>query len=328
MKRRAFISGISLGFLAPLAAEAQQPPTQARVGFFYFGSRQSPVAAGRYAAFLEGMRELGYVDGKNLVIEPRFGDSKVERLPELAAELVRSKVDVIVAAGSPTYRVLQRVTPTLPVVFTVTADPLIDGLVGSLARPGGNFTGLSDTATALGPKQMELLKFVLPKLARIGILLNPDNLSHPSQMKRLMLAAQDIGVQVGLAEAGTAADIESGFASLARRRAEAVVMFGDTFFSQQLQQIAQVALKQRMPSIYPIREYAEAGGLMSYGADLRDNFRRAAMYVDKILKGAKPGDLPVEQPTRLYLVLNLKTAKALGLTVPQSLLGRADQVIQ
>ncbi len=288
MDRRTFLGTLTGGLLAaPLAASAQQPSKVARVGFFYFGSRQSSLAAGRYAAFLEGMRELGYVEGKNLIVEARFGESKPERLPGLAADLVRLKVDVIVATGSPTYRVLQRVTPTLPVVVTVTFDPVIEGLAASLARPGGNFTGLSDTAADLGPKQLDLLKAVLPKLSRVGVLLNPDNMSHPAQMARLMLAAQKVGVQVVLAEAGTVAEIESGFASLARERAHAVILFGDTFFVQQFQQIAHAALKHRVPSIYVSHEYPEAGGLMSYGADLIDRFRRAATYVDKIRKGAR-----------------------------------------
>jgi putative ABC transport system substrate-binding protein len=201
-------------------------------------------------------------------------------------------------------------------------------LAASLARPGGNITGLSDTAADLGPKQLELLMTMVPQLSRVGVLLNPDNLSHPAQMTRLMLAAQKLGVQVVLAEAGTVADIEPGFDSLARQRADAVILFGDTFFVQQFQQIAQAALKHRKPSTYLIREYPRAGGLMSYGADIVENFRRAATYVDKILKGARPGELPFEQPAKYSLAINLKTAKALGLTVSQSLLLRADEVIQ
>jgi putative tryptophan/tyrosine transport system substrate-binding protein len=325
--RRAFLGALAGGLLAaPLAAEAQQPSALTRVGFFYFGSRQSSVA--RYAAFLQGMHELGYVEGHNLVVEARFGDSRPERLPGLAAELVRSKVDVIVATGSPTYRVLQRLSAALPVVVTVTFDPVTEGLAESLARPGGNFTGLSDTAADLGPKQLELIKAVLPRLSSLGVLLNPDNVSHPAQMTRLMLAAQKARIQVVLAEAGTVAGLEPGFASLARERAEAVILFGDTFFAQQFPQISQAALKHRVPSIYITREYAEAGGLMTYGADIVDNFRRAATFVDKILKGAKAAELPFEQPTRFYLVINLKTAKALGLTIPPSVLQRADQVIE
>jgi putative ABC transport system substrate-binding protein len=327
--RRTFIGGVATSVAAlPLQAFAQQQDKAWRIGFFYFGSRQSALDTGRYPAFVQGMRELGYIEGKNVIIETRFGDGKVERLRAIVAELVRSKVNVIVATGSAAYRALEHAAASIPIVVTVTADPMIDGLAESLARPGGNFTGLTDTAADLGPKQIELLMAVVPQLSRAGVLLNPDNVSHPVQMKRLMLAAQNVGVQVVLAEAGTIADIEPGFAALARERANAVILFGDTFFVQQLQQIAQAAIKYRVPSMYTLHEYAEAGGLMSYGADLVDNFRRAATYVDRILKGARPGDLPFEQAARYSLAINLKTAKALGITIPQSLLVRADQVIQ
>ena len=327
--RRTFIASAATGLLAmPLAAFAQQQDKIWRIGFFYFGTRQSSLDTGRYNAFVQGMRELGYVAGKNVIIETRFGDGKIDRLPSLAAELLRSNVDVIVATGSPTYSALRFATTSIPIVVTVATDPVIEGLAASLARPGGNFTGLTDTAADLGAKQLELLKATVPQLSRLGVLLNPDNVSHPTQMKRVMLPAQKIGVQVVLAEAGTVADIEPGFAALAQERANAVVLFGDTFFVQQLQQIAQAALKYRMPSIYLIHDYARAGGLMSYGADVVDNFRSAATYVDKILKGAKPSELPFEQPARYLLAINLKTAKALGLTIPQPLLLRADEVIQ
>ena len=322
-------AALTITLLACLStAEAQQAGKVPRVGFLYFGSRQTGPGPERYAAFVEGMRELGYVEGRNVLVEARFADSNAERLPGLVTELLRSKVDVIVATASPTYRVLQRMNSTVPIVVTVTADPVLEGLAASVARPGGNFTGLSDTAADLGPKQIELLKSVLPKVSRVGVLLNPTNVSHPAQAKRLTLAAQNLGVQVVLAEAGTVADIEPGFASLGEKRVDAVLLFGDTFFAQQSQQIAQVALKHRMPSIFILREYADVGGLMSYGAHIVDNFRRAATYVDKILKGANPGELPFEQPTKYELAINMKTAKALGLTVPQSLLLRVDHVVQ
>lgn len=329
MDRRTFISGVASSIVAvPLETFAQQQAKVWRIGFLYFGSRQSALDTGRYPAFVQGMRELGYMEGKNVIIETRFGDGKVERLRGIVAELVRSKVNVIVATGSAAYRALQHAPASIPIVVTVTADPMIDGLAEGLARPGGNFTGLTDTAADLGPKQIELLMAVVPQLSRAGVLLNPDNVSHPVQMKRLMLAAQNVGVQVVLAEAGTVADIEPGFAALARERANAVILFGDTFFVQQLQQIAQAATKHRMPSMYTLHEYVETGGLMSYGADLVDNFRRAATSVDKILKGARPGDLPFEQAARYSLAINLKTAKVLGLAIPQTLLVRADEVIQ
>ena len=324
-----FIGIVAGGAFVPqIDAFAQQEGKVWRVGFFYFGSRQSSLDSGRYHAFLLAMRDLGYVEGKNLQIETRFGESKIERLQDLAAELTRAKVDVIVATGGPVYGVLRQTTTTIPIVITVVADPVLAGVATSLARPGGNFTGLSDNGAELMPKQLELLMSVIPRLSRVGVLLNPDNDAHPVQAKQLTSLVQKLKVQVVSAKAATVADIEPGFASLARERADAVMLFGDTFFVQQFQDLAQAALRHRMPSIYLIHQYAQAGGLMSYGADLLDNFRRAASYVDRILKGAKPSDLPFEQPVRYSLVINLKTAKALGLTIPQSVLLRADEVIR
>jgi putative ABC transport system substrate-binding protein len=320
---------LALALLGCLSSvEAQQAGKVARVGFLYFGSREPGPGAARYAAFLEGLRELGYVEGKDLIVEARFAESKPERLPALVDELLRLKVDAIVATGSPVYRVLQRTTTTLPVVVTVTADPVLEGLATSVARPGGNFTGLTDTAADLSLKQLELLKGILPRLSRIGVLLNPDNVSHPAQVTRLVLAGQKMGVQVVLAEAGTVTQIEPGFALLARERAHAVVLFGDTFFAQQVREIASGALKHRLPSVFILQDYAEAGGLMSFGAPIIDNFRRAATYVDKIVKGATPAQLPFEQPIKYVLVINTKTAKTLGLTIPPSVLQRADRVVE
>jgi len=310
------------------AVEAQQAGKVTRVGFLYFGSREPGPGAARYAAFLEGLRELGYVEGKDIVVEPRFAESNPERLPALVDELLRLKVDAIVATGSPVYRVLQRTTTTLPVVVTVTADPILEGLATSLARPGGNFTGLTDTAADLSPKQLELLRSVLPRLARVGVLLNPDNVSHPAQLTRLAFASQKMGLRLVLAEAGIVSQIEPGFALLARERAQAVVLFGDTFFAQNVREIASVALKHRLPSAFILQDYADAGGLMSFGAPIIDNFRRAATYVDKIVKGAAPAQLPFEQPTKYALVINVKTAKTLGLMIPPTVLQRADRIVE
>jgi putative ABC transport system substrate-binding protein len=274
------------------------------------------------------MRELGYVDGTNVLVEARFADSKPERIPDLVRELLRANVDTIVATGSPVYRVLQRLTPTLPIVVTVTADPVLAGIAANVAKPGGNFTGLTDTAADLSPKQFELLKSILPALTRVGVVLNPDNISHPGQVTRLILAGQPIGAQVVLAEARAVAEIEPAFAALARHQVHAIILFGDTFFSQQVSLVARAALKYRLPSTYIIRDYAEAGGLLSYGANITENFRRAATYVDKILKGANPAHLPFEQPTKYALTINLNTARALNLTVPRAVLVRADHVIE
>ena len=329
MDRRTFIARAASSVLAlPFGALAQPSDRVWRIGFFYFGTRQSSLDTGRYNAFVQGMRELGYFEGKNLVIDARFGDGKIDRLTLMATELVQSNVDAIVATGSPVYSALRFATTSIPIVVTVTTDPVIEGLAASLARPGGNFTGLTDTAADLGAKWLELLRAAVPQLSRLGVVLNPDNVSHPTQMTRLMLPAQKIGVQVVLAEAGTVADIESAMRALSHERASAVVLFGDTFFVQQLPQIAQAALKYRLASMYLIHDYAKAGGLMSYGPDVVDNFRHAATFVDRVLKGAKTTDLPFEQPTRYVFAINLNTAKTLGLTIPQSLLARADEIVQ
>ncbi len=327
-RRRKLVLAVAVGAASaawPAAASAQPVSRTVRVGFLYFGSRQPGPGAERYAAFLAGMRDLGYVEGKNLQVEARFADSNAERIPDLVKELLSLKLDVIVATASPTYRALQRLDTSVPVVVTVTADPVLDGLAASVARPGGLFTGLADTAADLSSKQIELLKEILPRLSRVGAILNPSNASHPAQTTRMTLAGQRSAIQVVLAEAGGTAEIEPAFASLARLRAEAVILFGDTFFSEQMRAFAQAALNARLASVYIPQEYAAAGGLMSYGAALVDNFRRAATKVDKILKGAAPGDLPFEYPTEYLLAINLRTAKALGLTIPQSLLLRANQ---
>jgi putative ABC transport system substrate-binding protein len=327
--RRRFLIALGAGVLAvPRGSLAQQQPKVARVGFFYFASRQSSLDTGRYNAFVQGMRELGYVEGKNFIIEARFGDGKAERLPALAAEMVSLKVDVIVAQGTPVLRALQHATATIPVVSAATGDPVGDGFAASLARPGGNITGLSIGAADLGPKLLELLKVAVPKLSRVAVLLQPENASHPPRLKRIMSAAQKIGIQVVLAEAGTVQEIEREFAMMTKERVNAAIIFPDSFFVQEARPIAAQALKHRLPSVSTNHEYSEAGGLMSYGPKLNDNFRRAATYVDKILKGAKPGELPFEQPTRYPLVLNHKTATALGLTIPSALLRQADEIIQ
>jgi putative ABC transport system substrate-binding protein len=327
--RRRFLIALGAGVLAvPRGSLAQQQAKVARIGFLYHGSRQSSLDTGRYQAFVQGMRELGYVEGTNFTVEARFADGKFERLPALASELVRLKMDVIVATGTPTYRALQHATTTIPVVITVTFDPVGDGFAASMARPGGNITGLSISAADLGSKLLELLKAAVPKLSRVAVLVNPENPAHPPRVIRIMSAAQKVGIQVVLAEAGPVQEIEREFAMMAKERANAAIILADGFFLQESRPIAAQALKHRLPSISQLREYAEAGGLMSYGPNSVDNFRRAATYVDKILKGARPGDLPFEQPTRYQLVINHKTATALGLTIPQALLRQADEVIQ
>jgi putative ABC transport system substrate-binding protein len=327
--RAALAAALALGVLAaPLPSPAQQETKVWRIGFFYFGSRQSSLDTGRYNSFLQGMRELGYIEGKNFVIEARFADGKREALPGLAAELIARKVDVIVATGTPVNSALQKATRTLPIVSTVSSDPAGDGSAASLARPGGNITGLSNFAPELGQKQVELLTVCVPKLSRFAVLVNPSNPEHLGRLKLVESAAGKVGIRILAVDGGTPDEITRGFGAMARDRTQAVLVLGDTFFLQQVRQIAELALKHRLPSIFLNLEHVETGGLMSYGPNFTDNFRRAARYVDKILKGAKPADLPIEQPTKFELVINLKTAKALGLTIPQSLLLRADQVVQ
>jgi putative ABC transport system substrate-binding protein len=279
-------------------------------------------------AFRQGLRELGYVEGRNIVIETRSAEGKSERLPGLAAELVRLTVDVIVAASPPATEAAKQATSTIPIVFALSGDPVAAGLVASLARPGGNVTGLATISQDLVGKQLELLKEVAPKISRVAVLQNPSNSGHALSLPSAEGAARTLGVQLQIQKAGNPAEIEAAFAAMTRQHAGGVLVLRDALFREQRTQIAALAAKRRLPAVYGLREQAEAGGLMAYGASAPYNFRRAATYVDKILKGAKPADLPVEQPTKLELVINLKTAKALGLTIPPSLLGRADHVVE
>ena len=272
------------------------------------------------------MRDVGYVEGKNLVVESRFADGKLERLPGLAAELVQLKVDVIVTGGSPAISAAQKATSTIPIVMTTAGDPVGSGFVKSLARPGGNITGLSVMSGDTSAKLLELLRSVVPKLSRVAML-TPSTTYGPLS-KGVQAAAQKAGVKTLVAEASTPQEIENAFSMMVREKADAVIVGSPTTFAQQHRQIAELALKYRMPSMFQDRVYVEAGGFMGYGQKFTDNYERSATYVDKILKGAKPGDLPVEQPVSFEFVVNLKTAKALGLTIPQSILLRADEVIQ
>ena len=283
---------------------------------------------GGYGALTQGLRDLGYDERKNFVFEERYADGVSDRLDGLAAELVRLKVDLILSQGTPAHHAAQRATSTIPIVVISDNDPVRSGLAASLARPGGNITGMSIGGTEVVQKLVELLITALPKLSRIAVLTNPANASHPTMQLRVQAAAQQSGKQILPVGVRTAEDIERGFATMARERADAVIILLDGFLVQQRKQIAELALKHRLPSIYPLPGYAELGGLMSYGSDLTDNYRRAALFVDKILKGANPGDLPFEQPTRYYFEINRKTANALGVKIPQELLMRADKVIE
>ena len=322
---------IALGlgaFAVPLASFAQQQGKIWRVGFLALRHVDFVDADYYYGPFRQGMRELGYVEGRNLVIEWRSAEGKAERLPDLAAQLVQGKVDVIVTAGSAATSAAQKATSTLPIVMATTADPVGSGFVKSLARPGTNLTGLSNLTLDISAKNLEIMLSLVPRLSQVAVLVNPANSAHAAILKSTRTAAQKLNIQVLPAEARTAQEIERAFSVMARERAGAVIIAIDAFFIQQGRQIANLAAKHRLPSMSGSREYVEAGGLMSYGQNLADNFRRAATYVDKILKGAKPGDLPVEQPTTFELFISRKAAKALGITIPQSILVRADKVIE
>ena len=326
--RRNLLIAFGVGSLAaPLGSFAQQKPKVWRIGHLEFGSRQMSLDTGRHSAFLQGMRELGYAEGKNFVFEARYADGNSDRLDGLAAELVRLKADVILTIGNPASHAAQRATPTIPIVVVAAADPVRDGFAASLARPGGNITGLSTGAGDIIQKYVELLIAMVPKLSRVAVLLNPGNGGHSPLLLSLQIAVQRAGRQVLPTSVRTVDDIERGFAAMARERADAVIILPDTFFAQQRQQISTLALKHRLASIAQTSAFVEAGCLMAYGFDIDDSLRRTAIFVDKILKGAKPGELPFEQPTRYYLVINMKTAKALGIKIPNSILVRADKVI-
>ena len=308
----------------PLDAFAQQQGKVWRVGFLIPTSSN----ASRYHAFPQGMRELGYVEGRNLVIEWRSAEGKLERLPDLATELVKLNPDVIVTGGSPATSAAQKATTTVPIVMGAANDAVVSGFVRSLARPGGNITGISDLAADLSVKDLEILLSVVPKLSRLAVLINPGNSTHAAIVKGVQMAALKADVKILPLEARTPQEIENAFSTMTQQHAGAIFAPIDAFLIQQGSQIADLAIKYRMPSVFGARENVEVGGLMSYGPSLSDCYRRAATYVDKILKGAKPRDLPVEQPTKFELVINMKTAKVLGLTIPQSVLLRADEVIE
>jgi putative ABC transport system substrate-binding protein len=326
MDRRAFIT-MAGGLLAtPLAAEAQQAGKVYRIGFISPAS-SSPMAA-RDEAFRQGLRALGYILGQNITIEYRWADGKNERLTGFAAELVNLKLDIIVTHGGEATRAVQQVTTTIPIVIAAADDPLASGLVASLARPGGNITGLSILTPDLTGKRLELLKALLPGLTRVAVLWNPGNPISEPELRKAEAAAAPLGLQLQSLGLRDPREFASAFSSMKRERADALFLLSDAMFFGRRKEIADLAASNRLPLVAHLREFADAGGLMTYGPNVLELHRRAATYVDKILKGAKPGDLPVEQPTKFDLVINLKTAKALGLTIPPSLLQRADQVVE
>jgi putative tryptophan/tyrosine transport system substrate-binding protein len=325
MRRRAF--GLVLGtfFLTTFhLAQAQQPTKIARIGYLNPGD---PVSrAYRTEAFRQRLKELGYIEGKNIIIEYRFAEARSERLPELARDLVRLKVDIIFAGGHPATEAAKNATQTIPIV-TSSQDPVSSGFVAGLPRPGGNITGLTNLTSELVGKRLELLKEVIPQLSRVAVLWTP---SHPASTiwKRTEVAAQSLGVQLQAAEIRERDDLEVAFVAIKRERAEALLMLRNPLVNDLTKRIANLAGNSRLPAIYDEKRFPQLGGLMSYGSDLADQDRRAAIYIDKILKGAKPADLPIERPTKFELVINLKTAKALELKIPAHLLMEADKVIE
>jgi len=327
LDRRRFIAALTGGLLAaPLAAEAQTAGKVYRIGML---ETTSPVLnAANLDAFQQGLQELGYVERQNYAIEYRSADGRLERFPDLAAELVRLKVDLIVTRGTTGALAAKNATRTIPIVMATSGDPVAAGLVASLARPGGNVTGLSSINAELVGKRLGLLKEAIPGLARIAVVLNLSNPTLVTQRKQIEVAARSLGFQPQFLDVRKPEDLGRAFDTAVKQRADAVHVGLDFLAQSNLGRIVDLAAKHRLPTIYSTRDFVDAGGLMAYGVSRLEIYRRAATYVDKIFKGAKPGDLPVEQPTKFELVINLKTARALGLTIPPSLLQRADQVIE
>ena len=326
MNRRTFLCGLTLGTLAlPFAAEAQQAGKVPRIGFLFYGS---PGPSPEIDAFRQGLRELGCIEGQNITIEYLFASGRVERLPELAAELVRLKLDVIVTPGTPASVAAKQATSTIPIVFAGVADAVGAGLVVNFARPGGNITGLTGISAELGGKRLELLKEVAPKASRVAVLYNPADRSNVLVLKELQESARALRLTLQPLGVRGPGEFEGAFVAMSRKGAHALFGAAGVLTTEHRKTIVDLAAKSRIPAMWGERQFVDAGGLMSYAVNFYDQVRRAATYVDKILKGAKPADLPVEQPTKFELVINLKTAKALGLTVPPSLLQRADEVIQ
>jgi putative ABC transport system substrate-binding protein len=314
--------------VVPFAGEAEQAASLPRVGVLMPASLSDPRIPPYVQAFRQGLRELGYMEGQNIAIEFRWAEGQYDRLPALAAELVRLKVNVIVAPSSPATQAAKQATGAIPIVMVSVGDPVAGGFVASLARPGGNITGLSLMSPELVGKQLELLEEVVPKVSRVALLGNPANPAVAPVVQHAQDVARALRVRLQVLETRDPREIESAFAAITTERAGAVIVLLDSVTLDHRRRIADHAIRRRLPTVAGLSEFAEAGGLLAYGPSLADQYRRAAAYVDKILKGAKPADLPVEQPTKFELVINLKTAKALGLTIPQSVLLRADEVIQ
>ena len=326
--RRRLVIAFGAGALAaPLASWAQQGKVW-RIGFISGAAPPASLETAPQGGFLQGMRELGYVEGRNFVMEWRFAEAKAERYVEFAAELARLKVDVVVTGAPQAVRPMQQAAPQIPIVMGISTDPVGSGFAASLARPGGNITGIASSLEDSSPKQLELLVAAVPNMVRLGLLTTSMSPAYAAVLKRIQVSAQQARLTLVTADARNGDELAAAFATLSKGRAQAVIVPSDVLFNLNRDKIAALAISHRLPSMFGVREYVEAGGLMSYGESFREFFRRAASYVDKIIKGAKPGDLPIEQPSRFYLTINRKTARALGITIPQSLLGRADEVIE
>lgn len=324
LSRRGFLAGAVAVLSAPLAAAAQQPGRPPRIGFLFYGAEGSSP---EIDAFRQGLRELGYIEGQNVAVEYRFADGRPEHLLELATQLVARRPSVIVAPGTPAAVAAKQATGTIPIVFVGVADAVGAGLVANFARPTGNITGSTSNSAQLGGKRLELLKAVVPKASRIAVLYNPGDRSNVLASKQIEQSAPALGLTLQRLEVRKPDEFESAFAEMTRRHAQALFGAAGLLTTPHRHVLVNLAAKARIPAIWGERQFVESGGLMSYAADFYDQIRGSATYVDKILKGSKPGDLPIEQPTKLELVINFKTAKALGLTIPHSLLLQADRVI-
>jgi len=327
VQRRIFAVALcTVLFALCVSAHAQQPTKIPRIGLLFTATPSA--AAARIEAFRQGLRELGYVEGKNILIEQRYAEGQLNHMNELAAELVRLKVDVIVTIGPAATRPAKEATTAIPIVMGVDDDPVGNGFVASLARPGGNITGLASLAPEIGGKQLELLKEIVPRLSRVAVLGTSTQPGNAQSLREAEVAAQALAVKLQYLDVLSPKDIEPVFRTASNGRAEAVLVLRASIFFSHRKQIVDLAAKRQLPAMYYTTEYVEEGGLMTYGVSITDLFRRAATYVDKILKGAKPAELPIEQPTKFELVVNLKTAKRIGLTIPPNVLARADKVIK
>jgi putative ABC transport system substrate-binding protein len=324
MDRRTFFPVVASGLLATFDLGAQQSPKVARIGVIGERSASDPFVV----AFRQALRELGYVEGQSVVVEFRSTDGALDRVAQITRELVRVPVEVLVVGGGVSARHAMAVTRTVPIVFTLVGDPVGTGLVASLARPGGNATGMSNLQSELGAKQLELLKAIAPRIARVLVMHNPSSLIASLTLRRVQDMARTLNVELLFVEARRADEVAGALAAAAAKRVDALLVLSDPVFGNALTSIAQAAARLGLPASYSRREFAAAGGLLAYGPNYEDNYRQAATYVDRILKGAKPADLPVQQPTKFELIINVSTAQALGLAVPQSLLLRADELIQ